>query len=46
MEWVMQLPLDQAPEAYKNFDQRGAGWTKVVLKPGNTADTVVETVSS
>jgi len=40
-----RLPLDKAPEAYKNFDQRGDGWTKVVLKPGGTADTVMETVS-
>jgi glutathione-independent formaldehyde dehydrogenase len=29
-----ELPLEQAPEAYKHFDQRDAGWTKVVLKPG------------
>jgi glutathione-independent formaldehyde dehydrogenase len=28
-----QLPLDQAPEAYKHFDARDEGWTKVVLKP-------------
>jgi threonine dehydrogenase-like Zn-dependent dehydrogenase len=27
------LPLDQAPDAYKNFDDRKNGWTKVVLKP-------------
>ncbi len=27
------LPLDQAPDAYRNFDERGDGWTKVVLKP-------------
>ena len=27
------LPLDQAPDAYKHFDERDAGWTKVVLKP-------------
>jgi glutathione-independent formaldehyde dehydrogenase len=26
------LPLEQAPEGYKNFDQRNDGWTKVVLK--------------
>ena len=26
------LPLDEAPEAYKHFDPREAGWTKVVLK--------------
>ncbi|MDB5892358.1 MAG: Threonine dehydrogenase and related Zn-dependent dehydrogenase [Polaromonas sp.] len=29
-----ELPLEQAPEAYKNFDERKKGWTKVVLKPG------------
>lgn len=28
-----ELPLDDAPEAYKNFDARKKGWTKVVLKP-------------
>ena len=28
-----RLPLDQAPEAYKHFDARDEGWTKVVLKP-------------
>lgn len=34
--WIVshELPLDQAPEAYKNFDERKNGWTKVVLKPG------------
>ena len=30
-----ELPLDRAVEAYKNFDARKAGWTKVVLKPGH-----------
>lgn len=29
-----ELPLERAPEAYKHFDQRTDGWTKVVLKPG------------
>ena len=28
------LPLEQAPEAYKNFDERKDGWTKVLLRPG------------
>jgi threonine dehydrogenase-like Zn-dependent dehydrogenase len=28
-----ELPLDQAPAAYKNFDERKNGWTKVILKP-------------
>ena len=34
--WIVshELPLEQAPEAYANFDQRKTGWTKVVLKPG------------
>lgn len=34
--WIVshQLPLEQAPEAYENFDKRKSGWTKVVLKPG------------
>jgi glutathione-independent formaldehyde dehydrogenase len=28
-----ELSLSAAPEAYKNFDNRKKGWTKVVLKP-------------
>lgn len=28
-----ELPLDKAPEAYKHFDNRDKGWTKVILKP-------------
>ena len=34
--WIVshELPLDQAPDAYKSFDERKPGWTKVVLKPG------------
>ncbi|MGB9282109.1 MAG: glutathione-independent formaldehyde dehydrogenase [Pseudonocardiaceae bacterium] len=28
-----ELPLDQAPEAYDQFDKRVAGWTKVLLHP-------------
>lgn len=35
-----RLPLDQAPEAYRRFDQRGVGegeeYTKVVLRPGRS----------
>jgi threonine dehydrogenase-like Zn-dependent dehydrogenase len=27
------LPLEQAPDAYKHFDAREDGWTKVVLNP-------------
>ena len=29
-----ELPLSAAPDAYKHFDAREKGWTKVVLKPG------------
>ncbi|GAB3478133.1 glutathione-independent formaldehyde dehydrogenase [Polaromonas eurypsychrophila] len=29
-----ELSLDEAPQAYENFDKRKDGWTKVVLKPG------------
>jgi len=34
--WIVShnLPLDQAPDAYKHFDAREQGWTKVVLHPG------------
>ncbi|MDB5946549.1 MAG: Threonine dehydrogenase and related Zn-dependent dehydrogenase [Ramlibacter sp.] len=34
--WIVshELPLEQAPEAYRNFDERKNGWTKVILKPG------------
>ena len=28
-----ELPLDDAPTAYKHFDARDPGWTKVCLKP-------------
>jgi len=28
-----RLSLDEAPEAYKHFDARDDGWTKVVLQP-------------
>jgi threonine dehydrogenase-like Zn-dependent dehydrogenase len=28
-----ELPLDRAPDAYRNFDSRENGWTKVVLHP-------------
>ena len=28
-----KLPLSEAPEAYKHFDARDYGWTKVILKP-------------
>lgn len=34
--WIVshERPLADAPAAYASFDQREAGWTKVVLKPG------------
>ncbi len=28
-----ELPLEEAPDAYKHFDNRDEGWTKVVLHP-------------
>ena len=28
-----ELPLKEAPKAYRHFDARDDGWTKVVLKP-------------
>jgi len=28
-----ELLLEQAPEAYKHFDNRDNGWTKVILHP-------------
>ena len=33
--WIVshRLPLDKAPDAYKHFDDRDDGWTKVVLRP-------------
>ena len=33
--WVIshQLSLEDAPDAYKHFDCRENGWTKVVLHP-------------
>jgi len=29
-----ELHLHEAPDAYKHFDNRDAGWTKVILRPG------------
>lgn len=29
-----RLGLHEAPHAYKHFDSRDNGWTKVILKPG------------
>lgn len=30
------LPLHDAPDAYRHFDARDDGWTKVILKPGQS----------
>jgi glutathione-independent formaldehyde dehydrogenase len=30
-----ELPLEKAPEAYKHFDNRDEGWTKVILHPNS-----------
>ncbi len=37
--WIIShsLSLDEAPNAYKHFNERDKGWTKVVLKPGAAA---------
>lgn len=34
--WIIshELALDEAPDAYKHFDAREKGWTKVLLHPG------------
>ena len=34
--WIVshEISLDQAADAYRNFDSRSEGWTKVVIKPG------------
>jgi glutathione-independent formaldehyde dehydrogenase len=33
--WIVsqEVPLEEAPEAYRHFDSRDDGWTKVLLKP-------------
>jgi glutathione-independent formaldehyde dehydrogenase len=33
--WIIshELALDEAPDAYKHFDSREKGWTKVILHP-------------
>ncbi len=28
-----ELPLSEAADAYRRFDHRDPGWTKVILKP-------------
>jgi threonine dehydrogenase-like Zn-dependent dehydrogenase len=37
--WIVShhLHLDEAPDAYRHFDQRDDGWTKVILHPGAIA---------
>ena len=37
--WIVshELALDEAPEAYKHFDERDKGWTKVILHPDGAA---------
>jgi glutathione-independent formaldehyde dehydrogenase len=37
--WIVShdLSLEQAVDAYKNFDERNDGWTKVVLHPDGSA---------
>jgi glutathione-independent formaldehyde dehydrogenase len=37
--WVVshELSLDEAPDAYKHFDHRDDGWTKVILHPDQHA---------
>ena len=32
-----EISLEEAPGAYKHFDDRDKGWTKVILKPGKSA---------
>ncbi|NJC24504.1 glutathione-independent formaldehyde dehydrogenase [Arthrobacter pigmenti] len=33
--WIVshEIPLTEAADAYRNFDERNDGWTKVVIKP-------------
>lgn len=33
LSWIIWRRLDEAPNAYKHFDARDKGWTKVVLRP-------------
>ncbi len=32
-----EIPLDEAPQAYKHFNARDTGWTKVILKPAGVS---------
>ncbi|MBD8080784.1 glutathione-independent formaldehyde dehydrogenase [Citricoccus sp. NPDC079358] len=38
--WIVshEISLDQAADAYKNFDSRSKGWTKVLIKPGMSTE--------
>lgn len=40
--WIIshELPLEEAPDAYKHFDARDAGWTKVILHPTKGKGTI------
>jgi glutathione-independent formaldehyde dehydrogenase len=40
--WIVshELALDEAPDAYKHFDARDHGWTKVILHPAEMAKSV------
>lgn len=40
-----ELPLSAGPDAYKHFDARVGGWTKVILKPQVTTATRREMVA-
>lgn len=39
--WIVshELSLDEAPDAYENFDNREEGWTKVILHPNHRGKT-------
>jgi glutathione-independent formaldehyde dehydrogenase len=28
-----EIPLEEAPDAYRHFDNREEGWTKVIMHP-------------
>jgi glutathione-independent formaldehyde dehydrogenase len=28
-----QVPLDEGPDAYRHFDDRDEGWTKIIFEP-------------
>ena len=34
--WIVsqEISLDQAADAYRNFDARSKGWTKALIRPG------------